>query len=1206
MKPIELSLSGLQSYREQQVINFEMLCENGLFGIFGPTGSGKSTILDAITLALYGKVERALNGTQGIMNQAENQLAVSFTFRLNGAHGSRTFRVERRFKRTGDVSVSNSVSRFIELTDEGERVLADKLSDVTRLVEHHIGLKMDDFTRAVVLPQGKFAEFLSLKGSERRQMLQRLFSLERYGDELSAKLARRVKETEAEVNTCMAEQQGLGDASAEALAQAELALNEAIQRHQAASAAKEAAEARYKALEELRAWQSQRQTAAEQVAALEAQAASVQAQEQQLQLSAEAEQLLPLLQEAQAAAQAVQQANERLQAAAAARQAAEAQQAAAAEAASAAKLARETREPELLHRLERLKQALEWQRDAEAHQRDVDRCEAERQQAAQAMQAAEQQLEQASGKLVRAAELQAELKEQLKRVERPLAERESSQAASRDSERLQEQRLLLKQAEEARQQQLEQCAKADAELRQHMEQLEQLASNVPSWKTGHEQLSQQLLQLSRCILSLSEGVDGSLQWTSMLHRQLTKRVLAAELAHTLHEGEACPVCGSIVSQAAAQSDSLSEASAAGHDHAGEWMQQLDQQLEQWNKLRSQLVRSQSDIDSVQEKSNQAREELSQRLSSAEARMSSFKQHHADMQLAVALSSFLNSQNTDASASSKAEALVEEVCTVNETAAELQQWIAQAPDVDDASEETRQQLELILQRALQCYQGIDQASHLLQEQLGELYSHKDMLERDIDQQVWGIQQAAAKAQTEQETLAATQQRYGEQELLVTKLTQAFMDQYPSWELAEMEKLREQWQQMDRDAEQLRVRLERGLSYVDETQQQTKQFEEQKRSAELVFLQRETELKGFNRMLEDVHKRLAPLLSSGPVLEQLQAAELELAQVKRAYEQATQQADSARAAAAEAVQAHALAEQALNTTREHEQSSSQKLQLKLIDSSFTQIQDVESARMNPALRQEIEQVIKTYHERRHELLAELRSLDARLQGRSVGDNEWAETAASRNAVLEEHETSFTVRVKLERDVEQLRGKHARWMELDKRREEKQQLLGRLQQLQTVFRGNAFVEYVAEEQLLQVSRDASVRLKELTKQRYALEVDSSGGFVVRDDGNGGIRRPVSTLSGGETFLTSLALALALSAQIQLRGMYPLEFFFLDEGFGTLDPELLDTVVTALEKLHSDHLAVGVISHVPELRARLPRKLIVRPAEQAGMGSKLTIETI
>ena len=153
---------------------------------------------------------------------------------------------------------------------------------------------------------------------------------------------------------------------------------------------------------------------------------------------------------------------------------------------------------------------------------------------------------------------------------------------------------------------------------------------------------------------------------------------------------------------------------------------------------------------------------------------------------------------------------------------------------------------------------------------------------------------------------------------------------------------------------------------------------------------------------------------------------------------------------------------------------------------------------------------------------------------------------------------------------------------------------------------MEYIAEEQLMSVSRDASERLGILTRQRYAIEVDSQGGFIMRDDANGGVKRPVSTLSGGETFLTSLALALSLSAQIQLRGEYPLQFFFLDEGFGTLDGELLDTVVTALEKLQSNNLSIGVISHVQELRARLPKRLIVEPSEPSGKGTSVRVETL
>ncbi|WP_036723906.1 AAA family ATPase, partial [Paenibacillus forsythiae] len=230
MKPILLKVSGLQSYRESQEIDFVSLCETGLFGIFGPTGSGKSSLLDAITLAMYGKVERAVNGTQGIMNHSEDTLAVAFTFELASSHGASRYRVERRFKRTGEQSVSNTVSRFIELGPDGEKVIADKLAEVTRCVEGKIGLKMDDFTRAVVLPQGKFAEFLSLRGVDRRQMLQRLFHLEQYGDQLALKLSRRVKENEAALRALEAEQQGLGSAGAEDVRAAEERLAEAVRR----------------------------------------------------------------------------------------------------------------------------------------------------------------------------------------------------------------------------------------------------------------------------------------------------------------------------------------------------------------------------------------------------------------------------------------------------------------------------------------------------------------------------------------------------------------------------------------------------------------------------------------------------------------------------------------------------------------------------------------------------------------------------------------------------------------------------------------------------------------------------------------------------------------------------------------------------------------------------------------------------------------
>jgi len=183
MKPLILKIAGLQSFREEQEVRFDRLSERGVFGIFGPTGSGKSTILDAVTLALFGKVVRAKNKTQGILNTSEKKLSVSFLFEMNASGEKKKYRVDRRYSRKDEIAVKHDHSRLVEIDRAGlDVVLTEGDSRVTAQVEELLGMKADDFTRAVVLPQGKFAEFLlNLEGIKRKEMLQRLFSLERYG-----------------------------------------------------------------------------------------------------------------------------------------------------------------------------------------------------------------------------------------------------------------------------------------------------------------------------------------------------------------------------------------------------------------------------------------------------------------------------------------------------------------------------------------------------------------------------------------------------------------------------------------------------------------------------------------------------------------------------------------------------------------------------------------------------------------------------------------------------------------------------------------------------------------------------------------------------------------------------------------------------------------------------------------------------------------
>ena len=151
---------------------------------------------------------------------------------------------------------------------------------------------------------------------------------------------------------------------------------------------------------------------------------------------------------------------------------------------------------------------------------------------------------------------------------------------------------------------------------------------------------------------------------------------------------------------------------------------------------------------------------------------------------------------------------------------------------------------------------------------------------------------------------------------------------------------------------------------------------------------------------------------------------------------------------------------------------------------------------------------------------------------------------------------------------------------------------ERLKKLLDGNKFMEYVAEEYLQTVALSASGRLLSLTDGRYFLRYD--GGFAVGDNFDGGAPRGVHTLSGGETFLVSLSLALALSAEICARSLRPIEFFFLDEGFGTLDERLVDTVMDSLEKLKNEHFSIGIISHVEELKHRIDRKLTVVKANE------------
>ena len=295
--------------------------------------------------------------------------------------------------------------------------------------------------------------------------------------------------------------------------------------------------------------------------------------------------------------------------------------------------------------------------------------------------------------------------------------------------------------------------------------------------------------------------------------------------------------------------------------------------------------------------------------------------------------------------------------------------------------------------------------------------------------------------------------------------------------------------------------------------------------------------------------------------------------------------------------------LKTAKEHYKIQEETLNQLLIDNKFESIYVVKRSLLEYDLKKRLYEEITQYDEEQKILVSKIEDLKNKLAGRRIKKDDFEELKnniddlkVKNSNIAKEIGAKENIINALKESLDKIKG-------ITKELKNVRHKVDLLEDLDKTIQGNRFVEYVATNQLKYIALEASKRLESITKGRYSLEIDQKLNFVMRDNFNGGERRSVDTLSGGETFLTSLSLALALSSQIQLKGSAPLEFFFLDEGFGSLDTELLEVVMQSLERLHSDRLSVGIISHVEELKNRVPVKLVVKSSE-VGEGSKIKIE--
>jgi DNA repair protein SbcC/Rad50 len=170
VRPLRLEVEGFTSFREKASVSFEDL---DLFAITGPTGSGKSSLIDALVFALYGQVPRVGKEYKQLISQGSERLSV----RLDFEAGGRRYRVVRSAKAAGAPQ-----TRLEEVFEAGPQPLADRVRDIEAQIGAILGLDYDAFVRSVVLPQGQFDAFLKGEPKERRKILVALLNLGVYED----------------------------------------------------------------------------------------------------------------------------------------------------------------------------------------------------------------------------------------------------------------------------------------------------------------------------------------------------------------------------------------------------------------------------------------------------------------------------------------------------------------------------------------------------------------------------------------------------------------------------------------------------------------------------------------------------------------------------------------------------------------------------------------------------------------------------------------------------------------------------------------------------------------------------------------------------------------------------------------------------------------------------------------------------------------
>ncbi|MFP8895674.1 AAA family ATPase [Chryseobacterium sp. EZn1] len=270
--------------------------------------------------------------------------------------------------------------------------------------------------------------------------------------------------------------------------------------------------------------------------------------------------------------------------------------------------------------------------------------------------------------------------------------------------------------------------------------------------------------------------------------------------------------------------------------------------------------------------------------------------------------------------------------------------------------------------------------------------------------------------------------------------------------------------------------------------------------------------------------------------------------------------------------------------------------LADQNFTEFKEVENIllqEINVELVRTKVQLFKVEFEALKKFIGEL---ELKLKGLSFNNEQFSIAEQQfTEAQTEQKQISDSVVTKTA-EIDRLEKEFVKKEELLKELAQLQKRSENLKIMMNLFKGAGFVQYVSSIYLRQLCDHANVRFHRMTRNQLSLQLNENNDFEIIDYLNEGKSRSVKTLSGGQAFQVSLSLALALAESVQANAQADKNFFFIDEGFGTQDTESVNIVFETLTNLMKENRIVGIISHVEELKEKIPTALNIIKDEERG----------